>query len=310
MAEKTIFNLFVQGPEFKKRFQIKPGTSTLGREPSNTIQLNQPKVSRRHAIIECTETGCTITDVGSANGTVLNGSRIEANIPIELKDGDKILIDPFQLTFSIKKEKIEEKTKEEIPVEKEEPTLPPPMPSEPPEIIPEPEPETEIFSYPPGLSGKSIFFDDYLPGIFHTDFMSRFLAMFESIILPLEWNIENFDLFLNPRTAPADFLPWLSNWFNITFDSSWSEDRRRKLLEESSQIYARRGTRWALSRILEIYTGQAPEIIENEKKLDPFKFKVVLPFSEKEVDRNLIIRMIDSNKPAHTSYLLEFKGSK
>ncbi len=124
---------------------------------------------------------------------------------------------------------------------------------------------------------------------------------------PIEWNVDNFDLYLNPRTTPAGFLPWLANWFSISFDSTWSEAQRRLLLSEAHEIFARRGTRWALARVLEIYTGKEPEILDQEEKEDPFTFMVRLPVTEKEFQRNLIEQIVDANKPAHTNYKLEFK---
>jgi phage tail-like protein len=148
----------------------------------------------------------------------------------------------------------------------------------------------------------------YLPGIYHTDFVKRFLGMFESILTPLEWNVDNFDLYLDPSTAPIGFLPWLANWFEITFDSTWSEAQRRSFLKDAHRIYARRGTRWALSRVLEIYTGQVPEIVDLAKDLAPFTFKVKLPLGGHDLDPDLIGAIIDANKPGHTTYILEFTG--
>lgn len=49
-------------------------------------------VSRAHAILRLTETGITITDLGSTNGTSLNGSEdlIPAEVPVQLQSGDRI----------------------------------------------------------------------------------------------------------------------------------------------------------------------------------------------------------------------------
>ena len=136
--------------------------------------------------------------------------------------------------------------------------------------------------------------------------MARFLALFESILAPIEWNVSNFDLYLHAGTAPLSFLPWLASWFGVTFDSTWSEAQRRTLLAEACQIYARRGTRWALARVLEIYAGHAPEIVDQAEAQTPFTFTVRLPARRREINRELLQRIIDANKPAHTSYTLEF----
>lgn len=186
---------------------------------------------------------------------------------------------------------------------KEEPPVPPSLPPEA-ELDGEGEP---AYLPPPGLSLTDSRYLRYLPGIYHTSFMKRFLALFESIYAPIEWNVDNFDLFLHPATAPADFLPWLANWFDITFDQSWDESKRRALLQEAHQIYARRGTGWALSCILEIYTGVTPEIDDVSDNLEPFTFTVTLPVPESEVNAALVSQLINAHKPAHTSYTLRFK---
>ena len=160
----------------------------------------------------------------------------------------------------------------------------------------------------PGLSLHSQRLINYLPGIYATDFMSRFLALFESVLVPIEWNVDNFDMFLDSGTSPLAFLPWLASWYEITFDSTWSETQRRNLLREAPQIYARRGTRWALSRLLEIYTGALPEIVEFSDPKDPFTFIVKLPIRERDVNRQLLEHLIDSSKPGHASYVLEFRS--
>jgi phage tail-like protein len=147
----------------------------------------------------------------------------------------------------------------------------------------------------------------YLPGIYHTDLMARFLGIFESILTPIEWNVDNFDLYLHANSSPASFLAWLASWFEITFDSSWNEAQRRTFLAEAHRIYAQRGTRRGLSRVLEIYTGHSPEITDQAKDQKPFTFTVRLPMRAGELDRASLERIVDANKPAHTTYTLEFR---
>ena len=138
--------------------------------------------------------------------------------------------------------------------------------------------------------------------------MSRFLGLFESILTPIEWNVDNFDMFLDAGTSPLAFLPWLAGWYEIVFDDTWSETQRRTLLNEAPQIYARRGTRWSLCRLIEIYTGSLPEIVEFADPKDPFTFTIKLPLRERDVNRQLLENLIDQNKPAHSSYILEFRS--
>jgi phage tail-like protein len=332
VTKKITFHLQIRGPEIEQRLVLKTGETSIGREPANDIQLNFPKVSRRHARIDKLDTSCHITDLGSANGTLVNGTRIEANIPVSLTDNAVVEIDPVTIVCKhiiteaeekppavkpkARTRKLEDeekvpkkapppKPKEKEPVRASKKTPPPPKPPKPPhEAKPEPKDNGHI---PPGLSEYSTHLLDYLPGIYHTDFLSRLLALFESILVPIEWNVDSFDLFLHARSAPYSFLPWLSNWFDIIFDASWNEDQRRMLLSEAGKIYARRGTRWALSRVLEIYTGVEPKIVEFTEDLKPHTFKITVSGS-KGLDRELITRILDTNKPAHTTYKLTLRG--
>jgi class 3 adenylate cyclase len=73
-----------------KRHPIK-GSCSLGRGAANTIVLESPKVSRRHALIHLQNIGeLWLIDFGSSNGTFLNKRRVHH--PIRLNDGDQITI--------------------------------------------------------------------------------------------------------------------------------------------------------------------------------------------------------------------------
>jgi phage tail-like protein len=364
MTQKFEFRLHITGPEEERDFVIPQGETLIGREPSVALPLVYPMVSRRHALLRCTEEECTITDLGSANGTLLNGGRINPNEPVPLADQMRITIGPFEITCVRMPLAAEEAAPaiESAPPPQEatpEPAVSaeaqPPGSSEAEKVKPEPakpagkaerpakakpavqkpsekpaggapskegppgEPPAEGGFLPqvelppwqkpiPGLSFESQRLINFLPGIYDTGFMRRFLGLFESILVPIEWNVDNFDLYLDAGTSPMAFLPWLSAWYEIVFDENWQESQRRTLLKEAHQIYARRGTRWALSRLIEIYTGSAPEIIEFADPKDPFTFMIKMPIRERDINRQLLELLIDSNKPAHTSYQLEFRN--
>lgn len=70
---------------------------TLGRDPSNPVQLNHFSVSRRHAEIQRTPQGDVIRDLGSVNGTYVNGNRLTK--PHLFQAGDIVQIGSFKLVY-------------------------------------------------------------------------------------------------------------------------------------------------------------------------------------------------------------------
>ncbi len=63
--------------------------TTLGRHPANTIRLSDREVSKEHAVIERIGGTFVLRDLGSSNGTFVNGRRVRE---LRLKDGDEIAL--------------------------------------------------------------------------------------------------------------------------------------------------------------------------------------------------------------------------
>lgn len=59
---------------------------TIGREPTSTIRIDSLYVSRRHARIEQSDERAVLVDLGSSNGTSLNGERVEGTMLISPGD--------------------------------------------------------------------------------------------------------------------------------------------------------------------------------------------------------------------------------
>jgi pSer/pThr/pTyr-binding forkhead associated (FHA) protein len=78
---------------------IRSGTITVGRRPGNDVVLADAYASGQHATITCREAECTLTDLGSTNGTTVNGARLEANLPQLLVDGDEVQIGQTSYRF-------------------------------------------------------------------------------------------------------------------------------------------------------------------------------------------------------------------
>ena len=72
------------------RYTVGPGGLRLGRSSSNDIHLNDEELSRNHCLFEAAgDTGLRVTDLASANGTILNGNPIGGD-PVSLHAGDLI----------------------------------------------------------------------------------------------------------------------------------------------------------------------------------------------------------------------------
>lgn len=71
---------------------------SLGRSSSCDLPLNDTECSRRHALVNPQQGGETwVVDLGSTNGTYVNGRRILR--PTRLADGDKLLVGRSEFTF-------------------------------------------------------------------------------------------------------------------------------------------------------------------------------------------------------------------
>ena len=60
-------------------------------------------VSRLHAAIRVTDRGVMIVDLGSSNGTRINGQKIVPNVNYPLKDGDMLALGRIKLQISIRR---------------------------------------------------------------------------------------------------------------------------------------------------------------------------------------------------------------
>lgn len=64
------------------------GTFLVGRGATANVRLEDPQASRSHASIVVAETGVTVEDLKTVNGTALNG--VDAKAPVAVKNGDVV----------------------------------------------------------------------------------------------------------------------------------------------------------------------------------------------------------------------------
>ena len=95
----------VKGQEVGKSTNITAHQSvTIGRSVSADFQVHDQAVSRRHCTISLTPNGCQLTDLGSANGTYVNGQRSTQSA---LRAGDELRVGSTLLAVSLQSTAIE-----------------------------------------------------------------------------------------------------------------------------------------------------------------------------------------------------------
>ncbi len=90
----TALMVGVRGPNRGARFLLDLDVVTVGRHPDSDIFLDDITVSRRHAEFRREGNGFWVHDVGSLNGTYVNGERADAQ---RLDTGDEVQIGKFKL---------------------------------------------------------------------------------------------------------------------------------------------------------------------------------------------------------------------
>ncbi|MBA2123557.1 hypothetical protein B9J78_01230 [bacterium Unc6] len=99
MAKLTVKS----GPDEGIVFKIQEEITTIGRIETNKIIIHDEGVSKGHCVIEARKTGYFITDLGSTNGTYLNGKIVKTEA--ELYTEDQIKVGNTVLIFESKTEK-------------------------------------------------------------------------------------------------------------------------------------------------------------------------------------------------------------
>lgn len=88
--------IVIKGADEGKQFEL-TGNVGVGRDASNFLRLHDTEVSRRHAEFQAVEGGYRVVDVGSANGTFVNGQPAREAV---LKSGDHVQIGQTILVYT------------------------------------------------------------------------------------------------------------------------------------------------------------------------------------------------------------------
>ncbi len=103
MQERDSFRLVVRrGPQPNQIYEITKDVTTLGRDITNDIVINDREASRHHLRLVRSGDSITVEDLGSTNGTFVNGKRVSGVTP--LQNGDMVgLGETVTLGFEIQR---------------------------------------------------------------------------------------------------------------------------------------------------------------------------------------------------------------
>lgn len=96
MSEVQARLVVQQGPDPGDAFILAQGRATIGRSGNNDITIDDPEISRQHAVFIREGEGYAVQDLGSTNGTFVNYQRITGLVPLNHGDvigfGEAILL--------------------------------------------------------------------------------------------------------------------------------------------------------------------------------------------------------------------------
>src|SRR5690349_15465849 len=87
----------LQGPNAGRHFRLGDGASLIGRQPGAAVYLDSLAVSRQHARVVRADGAYFVEDLGSSNGTFLNGQRVASRVP--LTESDTLQVGPYVLAL-------------------------------------------------------------------------------------------------------------------------------------------------------------------------------------------------------------------
>lgn len=173
------------------------------------------------------------------------------------------------------------------------------------------------------------FYTDFLPEIYQqSDFVGRFLSIFEQAFEPTVQILDDFWAYLDPLTAPKALIPFLAEWVAWPLNPNWTLKQQRWLLRHAIELYQWRGTHYGLQFALSLVTGLPNDDdhirIQEEHQADfvlgeidlhqepmlgggrAFHFSVqIRPDSAEaaqQIDESVVRAVIEQEKPAFCTY--------
>ena len=157
-----------------------------------------------------------------------------------------------------------------------------------------------------------------LPGLYQDDDLAqRFTSALDSLLAPLLATLDGLTAYVDPALAPEDFLPGLAHWVGVSLDEGWPVARRRLLIASAAELYRWQGTRRGIARLVEVYTGVMPELVDTggvtssttarprlRRGSGPPGLTVRLPRGA-DVEPARVQALVESAAPAHVTVTVE-----
>ena len=103
--------IVISGPAAGEVFLLQADEIVLGRDPANSVAIADPSLSRRHCAITRTANGWTVRDLGSFNGTFVNGEAVTERVLVHT---DRLRIAATELLFHTERGTVDSATGVEL----------------------------------------------------------------------------------------------------------------------------------------------------------------------------------------------------
>ncbi len=136
-------------------------------------------------------------------------------------------------------------------------------------------------------------FIEYLPEIYQkdSDFLKQYLAVFQSVYMDMERNIDRLPMLLDADAVSGSFLDYLASWLGVNNEGSILSTAQFKYIVKNALMLNRaKGTVWSIIDMIRLYTGEEPYIIE---------FFELRGYAEGNRERELLYHTLYTDNP-HT----------
>ena len=151
------------------------------------------------------------------------------------------------------------------------------------------------------------------------DFLQRYLSIFSTMYQEFQEEIDALPELLDVDTAPEALLPMFARWLGLETDEAlFSSEELRRLLKAAPELMARKGTKWAVEKVVKLFVEEPVYIVERNLLLSdkrhseelygttPYDFTVMVG---RKMDEKLRLRLkflIDQFRPARSRYRIIF----